>query len=97
LTRKSTVWRWSARQQKAFDALKKKVTSFPILVFPDNYKPYKLEANSSNYATGAVLSQEGSDGKWHSIAYLSKSLSEVERNYEIHDKEMLAIIRALEE
>ena len=37
------------------------------------------------------------DGKWHPIAFLSKSLSPVERNYEIHDKEMLAIVRALEE
>jgi hypothetical protein len=57
----------------------------------------KVEADSSDYATGAVLSQIGEDGKWHPVAFLSKSLSEVERNYEIHDKEMLAIIRALEE
>lgn len=97
LTRKNVVWRWSSRQKEAFEALKHKVTSSPILIFPDDHKPYKLEADSSNYATGAVLSQEGSDGKWHPVAFLSRSLSEVERNYEIHDKEMLAIIRALEE
>ena len=52
-----------------------------------------LSADSSNFATGAVLSQESTiDSKWHLVAFLSKSLSEVERNYEIHDKEMLAII-----
>ncbi|KAF5315388.1 hypothetical protein D9619_007461 [Psilocybe cf. subviscida] len=97
LTKKGTVWRWSPRQQQAFDDLKKSVTSSPVLVFPDDNKPYKLEADSSDYATGAVLSQEGSDGKWHPVAFMSKSLSEVERNYDIHDKEMLAIIRALDE
>ena len=49
-------------------------------------------------ATGAVLSQQSpEDKKWHPITFYSKSLSVVERNYEIHDKEMLAIIRALKE
>ena len=51
-----------------------------------------------DFATGAVLSQENpDDGKWHPVAFLSKSLSLVERNYEIHNKEMLAIVQALEE
>ena len=51
-----------------------------------------------NFAMGAVLSQQClEDGKWHPVVFLSKSLSPVERNYEIHDKEMLAIVRALEE
>lgn len=97
LTKKDVPWSWTVEAQNAFDALKKKVTSSPILIFPDDSKPFKVEADSSDYATGAVLSQEGDDGKWHPVAFLSKSLSEVERNYEIHDKEMLAIIRALEE
>jgi len=51
-----------------------------------------------DFATGAVLSQQlTADGKWHPVAFYSKSLSSMERNYEIHDKEMLAIIHALEE
>jgi len=51
-----------------------------------------------DFATGAVLSQQSTaDGKWHPVAFYSKSLSSVERNYEIHNKEMLAIIHALEE
>jgi hypothetical protein len=97
LTRKDTPWTWKQEHRTAFEALKQKVTSSPILIFPDDHKPYKVEADSSNYASGAVLSQQGEDGKWHPVAFLSKSLSPVERNYEIHDKEMLAIIRALEE
>ena len=97
LTRKDSTWNWTDACQKAFDSLKSAITSSPILIFPDDNKPYKVEADSSEYATGAVLSQEGEDGKWHPIAFLSKSLNSVERNYDIHDKELLAIIRALEE
>jgi hypothetical protein len=48
-------------------------------------------------ATGAVLLQQGADGKWRPVAFYSKSLNDVQRNYVIHDKEMLAIVRALEE
>jgi len=57
-----------------------------------------LEADISDFASGALLSQLSlSVEKWHPVAFYSKSLSPVERNYEIHDKEMLAIIQALEE
>ena len=74
------------------------MTSAPILALPDNSRPYRVEADSSDFATGAVLSQQSpEDDKWHPVAFLSKSLSPVEQNYKIHDKEMLAIIRALEE
>ena len=59
---------------------------------------YRVEADSSDFATGTTISQQSpEDGKWHSIAFFSKSLSPVERNYEIHNKEMHVIIQALEE
>jgi len=48
------------------------------------------------YAIGGVLSMKYKDGKWRPVAFLSKSLNKMERNYEIHDKEMLAVIRGLE-
>jgi hypothetical protein len=73
------------------------VTTEPVLVLPDESWLYQLEADSSDRATGAVLSQQGTDGKWRPIAFYSKSLNDIQRNYVIHDKEMLAIIRALEE
>ena len=63
---------------------------------PLDDRKYKVEADSSDYATGAVLSQE-QDGHWHPIAFLSRSLSDTECNYDIFDKEMLVIIQALEE
>jgi hypothetical protein len=98
LTRKDTEWKWEEGQQAAFDGLKEAITSAPVLLFPDDGRPYRVEADSSDFATGAVLSQlSAEDEKWHPVGYYSRSLSPVERNYEVHDKEMLAIIRALEE
>jgi hypothetical protein len=67
-------------------------------MFPDDSRPFWVEADSSDFATGAVLSQQSPlDNMWHLVAYYSKNLNAVERNYEIHDKEMLAIIHALED
>ena len=97
LTRKDPKFEWTEAADAAFEKLKHSVTSAPVLMLPDDSRPYRLEADSSDFATGAVLSQESDDGKWHPVAFYSKSLSPVERNYEIHDKELLAIIRALEE
>ncbi|GLB34315.1 putative retrotransposable element tf2 155 kda protein type 1-like [Lyophyllum shimeji] len=98
LTAKDVAWTWGSGQQDAFDSLKRAITSKPVLIFPDDDRPFRVEADSSDFATGAVLSQQSpEDEKWHPVAFYSKSLNAVERNYEIHDKEMLAIIRALEE
>ena len=63
---------------------------------PIDHGQFRVEADSSEFALGAILSQKQEE-KWHLIAFLSKSLSEAERNYEIYDKEMLSIVRALEE
>jgi len=67
-----------------------------VLAALDLDKKMRMEVDTSDYTTGGVLSMEGKDGKWRPVAFLSKSLNETERNYEIHDKEMLAIIRGLE-
>ena len=55
-----------------------------------------MEVDVSDYVTGGVLLMECEDRLWRLVAFLSKSLNETERNYKIHDKEMLAIIRGLE-
>ena len=67
-----------------------------VLVALDLDKKLRMEVDVLDYAMGEVLSMEGKDRKWRLVAFLSKSLNETERNYEIHDKEMLAIIRGLE-
>ena len=97
LLRKDTKWVWGQRQQEAFDELKRCFTTAPILAMPDLEKPFVLECDASDFATGAVLSQVGGDGQVHPIAFYSKSLNDAERNYEIYDKELLAIVRALGE
>ena len=98
LTKKEVKWSWGESKQQAFNRLKWQFTSTPILCFADNDLPYHVEADSSYVATGAVLLQQlPDDNQWHAVTFYSKSLTLVEQNYEIHDKEMLAIIHALEE
>jgi len=98
IKKKDTEWRCGAEEQSAFNSLKEQITTAPILALSDNSRPFRIKADSSDFATGAVLSQQSpEDNKWHPVAFLSKSLSLVEQNYGIHDKEMLAIVRALEE
>jgi len=71
-------------------------TTKPVLVAPDLDKKFRVEADASNYATGGVLSMKCSDEMWRPVTFISKSLSDTEKNYEIHDKEMLAVVRCLE-
>ena len=96
LTRKDEKWKWEEEQQKAFESLKQIFTSRPTLATPDLDKEFRVEADASNFATGGVLSVKGEDELWRPVAFISKALNETERNYEIHDKEMLAVIRCLE-
>jgi hypothetical protein len=88
---------WDEKAEEAFETLKKAFTSTPILVHADSLKPFFLEADASDFALGSVLSQYGEDGRLHPIVYHSRKFSAVEINYEIHDKELLAIIDAFEE
>jgi len=84
------------RQQKAFEKLKQKFMMELVLVTLDIDKDMKVEADVSDFVIGGVLSMKYEDEKWRLVAYISKLLNKAERNYEIHDKEMLAIIRYLE-
>jgi hypothetical protein len=95
LTKKNTPFGWKEAQQTAFDILKNRFTTAPILAYPDNDRIFCLETDASNFATGAVLSIE-QDGKWHPVTFSSHSMSPEERNYPVTDKEMLSVIRSLE-
>jgi len=96
LTRKNVPFNWGSDQQSAFDKLKELFTSAPILRNPDSNKPFIVETDASNFAVGAILSQEF-DGQLHPIAYISTSLTNSQLNYPIFDKELLAIKVALEQ
>lgn len=90
----SAPWKWSHTEDTSFKNLRDAVISGPVLTIPLDDAPFKIEADSSGYATGAVLSQL-QDDQWRPIAFYSKTLNEVERNYDIHDRELLSIMRSL--
>ena len=95
LVKKDKKWDWTERQERAFQELKEQFTKEPVLAALDINKKMRVEVDVSNYATGGVLSMECEDRLWRPVVFLSKSLNETERNYEIHNKEMLAIVRGL--
>src|SRR5277367_3508098 len=66
-------------------------------MMPDQTKPFQIEVDASLYATGGILTQLDSNGERHPCAFILKTLSDTQRNYDAHDRELLAIIRALEE
>jgi transposase InsO family protein len=85
-------WQWTVAMELAFDELKKMFTTAPILGHFNPRKECIVETDASDFALGAVLSQRGEDGKLHPVAFHSRKFSPAEINYEIHDKELLAIV-----
>lgn len=97
LTKKSLEkFRLTPEGLRAFNVLKARFASAPILKHFDPNKPAILETDASDFAIGAVLSQVH-DKRSHPVAFYSRKMSPAEINYDIHDKEMLAIVAALEE
>ena len=89
---------WTDKKCKAFNTLKQAVTSALVLVSLQDLDLFRIGANSSNFATRVVLSQQlSNNGGWCPVVFYSKSLSPVEQNYKIHNKKILAIIQALKE
>ena len=79
----------------ALDTLITTVTKGPTLAQPDMNQPFFLQVDASAYATGAILSQQDDRGKHQAVGFLSKTFNEAERNYDIHDRELLAVFRGL--
>lgn len=89
LLKKGTPFLWTSLQQNAFELLKEKLCSKPILQYPDFSKPFVLTTDASNYAIGSVLSN-GSDDL--PISYASRTLNKAECNYSTIEKELLSIV-----
>ncbi len=95
LTKKDVAWEWTPERQQAFETLKRLVCSEPVLLMPTLENPFELEVDASSFAIGATLSQQDELRRWHPVAYFSETLSEAEQNYDIYDRELLAIVKSL--
>ena len=98
LTSLSKPFRWSSGAEAAFGELKSRFTSAPILIFADPTRQFIVEVDASDTGVGAVLSQRSAeDHKVHPCAFFSRKLDPAERNYDIGNRELLAVKLALEE
>ena len=96
LTKKDEPFVWTSECTEAIQKLKRIVSSDLVLKRPNHNKPFTLECDASQYALGAVLSQCNDKGKLQPVGYYSKTLIPAERNYDIYDQELLALVRGLE-
>jgi len=97
LTKKDQRFHWNVVVQSAFDNLKEAFCSAPILAHFDPDREWVVETDASDYVSAGILSQYSDNGILHPWSYFSKKHSLAECNYEIFDKELMAIIRAFEE
>jgi hypothetical protein len=96
LLRKTTPFEWTDKRQNAFDALKTAISTAPVLRPPDQSLPFTVVTDASGFAVGAALTQDCGNGL-QPCAYLSRSMSPPERNYPVHEQELLAVMHALRE
>jgi len=97
LTQKDRVFEWTPQCEEAFQRLKTLFTEGPILAHFDHTRFTRVETDASDFALGAILSQLCEDNKWHPIAFHSRKFQPAEVNYDVHDKEMTAIVVAFKE
>ena len=96
LVRKDQPFVFNSDCYAAFQELKKRLVSAPVLAHFNPNLPLRVETDASDGVTGGVLSQKHADGEWHPVAFLSKTMVGAELNYPIHDKELLAIIHSFQ-
>ena len=96
LTRESAKFEWAEKEQAAFTALKERLTSAAVLAHPDPSRQYVINTDASGFAISGVLMQDQPDDTRRPVAYFSRKLNPAETRYPTHDKELLAIVRAVE-
>ena len=95
LTKKTEkTWEWTPEAGRAFTDLKNRFTTAPILAHFDPERPVIIETDASDFAIGAILSQRDDNNRLHPVAFHSRKFQPAEINYEIHNKELLAIVDA---
>ena len=95
LLEKDAKFFWERECQKSFEELKFHLTTAPIVRAPNWQLPFEVMCDASDLAVGAVLAQR-EDGKPHVVYYASKTLNEAQRNYTTTEKELLAVVYALD-
>ena len=92
LLKKDAIFEWTKECQASFDLLKKQFSEELILMMPNQTRPFQIETDASKYASGAILTQMDMNSNRHLIAFLLKTFTRTERNYDIYNWELLAII-----
>uniref|UniRef100_A0AAV1V0C6 Reverse transcriptase/retrotransposon-derived protein RNase H-like domain-containing protein n=1 Tax=Peronospora matthiolae TaxID=2874970 RepID=A0AAV1V0C6_9STRA len=88
-------WSWSAECQHSFEGIEKSLVQSPVLAIADQARPFHVVCDASDFAIGCALMQYDSDGVVRVVCYQSRQLQAAERNYPVHDKELLAMKYAL--
>jgi len=96
LLKHDVKYEWNEECQKSLDILKKRMVTVSILVFPDWKKIFHVHVDASSIALGVILAQPSEGGIDHPIAFVSRKLSSVERNYTTIEREGLAMVYALQ-
>ncbi|KAE8889782.1 hypothetical protein PF003_g26446 [Phytophthora fragariae] len=95
LLKKDAVWSWTSEAQQAFEAIKSSLQSAPILALPDEERPFSVVCDASDFAIGCALLQVDAEGRERVVSFQSRQLKAAEKNYPVHDKELLAMKYAL--
>jgi hypothetical protein len=95
MLRKEVEWSWTNECQEAFVSLKRSLVEAPILAIADHSKPFFVVCDASDFAIGCALMQLSDDGKERVVSFQSRQLRPAERNYPVHDKELLSMKYAL--
>ena len=91
LCKSGVEWAWESEQQNAFEAIKQVITTLPVLTYFDKTKKHTIQCDASKKGLGAVLLQES-----RPVMYMSRALTETEQRYSNTERELLAIVFALE-
>ncbi|KAH7558668.1 reverse transcriptase [Bipolaris maydis] len=97
ITKKEIGFKWEQEHQEAFDRIKQIFLEAPVLEMYSPQRPTRVETDASDYALGAVLSQQCTDKKWRPVFYHSRKFLGAELNYDVHDKELLGVVDAFEQ
>ena len=86
------VFKWTPTQQQAFEQIKNKLCTAPVLVLPDLHQPFEIETDALNYALGAGITQSG-----HPVTFHSETFNDTAKRYSTYEKELYSIVKVLKQ